>query len=260
MLVNTVQQPSREVRRLAVRIDFAMSRFLKARGNDAVGSKWESDRHAWTLSNLSLRHAEAVCVLARTDEVLLPAAWATARSAMESAARSLWLLEPKDSWEREARWLALVYEGARLDDRIEVSQLYGGGQLAPGAKQFADAVSAMLPSGVTVPGVPGIKYMLEPHGAALVGLYAVASQYTHAADLAARQWRTNLGVDAAYGEFVTSSAWLMPLWVGWQAFRATALTLMGATGTEALDAALLLIDRQVNEARDELARSVESSE
>jgi hypothetical protein len=208
--MNTVREPSREVRRLASRIDFALGRFLKVRGNQALGSRWESLRHAWTLSNLALRHAEAVCVLARTDEVLIPGAWATARAAMESAARCLWFLDPEDSWGREARWLALVYEGARLDERPEVAQLYGGRPLSPGATEFANAVSAKSPAGIVVPGVPGIKDMLEPHSGALVGLYAVASQYTHAADLAARQWRSNLGVDAAHGEFVTSRDWLAP--------------------------------------------------
>ena len=252
--MSTVQEPSRELIRLATRVEFGLGRYLTARGNDASRSKWEALRHSWALSNLTLRQAEGVCVLAKRDEVLLPAGWVSARAALESAARTLWLLEPSDEWEREARWLALIYEGARLDERLEVQNLRGSDAPRGAVKSFADAVAAKLPDGTGVPGIASISKMLEPYGSHLVGLYALASQYTHAADLAARQWRTNLGIDAAYGEYVSAAEWLLPLSISWQAFRVTAKALMSADET-ATPAELTLFDRQIEDAQESLSKA-----
>lgn len=247
-----VQEPSRELRRLATRIDFGLGRYLLARGHEAVGSRWESLRHAWTLSNLTLRQAESVCVLAKTDEVLLPAGWVTARAALETAARLVWLLEPEDEWGREARWLALLQEGARLDARNEVLTLRGRNTPTTTLKDFADLVTAKLPDGVKVPGIPPITSMLETQqGVGLVGLYAVASQFTHGAELASRQWRTNLGVDAGYGEVVSSLDWVIPLSAAFQAFRVTTTTLMRAVD-KPLPQDVALVEQQINKAREAL--------
>src|SRR5690242_19547695 len=109
-----VLEPTRELRRLATRIDFALGQYLTARGNCALTSVFEAPRHGWTLSNLALRHAEATLVLAKTDMALAPTGWVAARAATETAAKCLWLLQPEDEWQREARWIALLREGVLI--------------------------------------------------------------------------------------------------------------------------------------------------
>ena len=114
--MTTAQEPTRELRRLVTRIDYGLGQYAAARGTWALNSKWEALRYGWSLSNLALRHAESTVTLARTDMALAPSAWVTARAATEAAARCIWLLQPEDEWQREARWLeAMVRRATRRD-------------------------------------------------------------------------------------------------------------------------------------------------
>lgn len=256
---NVVNEPGRELRRLAVRIEAGCGQFLKARGNHAVSTKWEALRHAWSLSNLTLRHTEATVLMARTDVVLQPSAWTTARAAVEATGRCLWLLEPEDEWEREARWLALVEEGARLGERREMAAWGGIAAQSVSMRSFGEAVAAKLPPGTSVPRTPTVKQMLESHGDAFLRFYALASQYAHGAELATRQWRLNLGIHATYGDFADTEGWALPLQNAWQSFRATALALIHARGGT-VPPALAAVDHQIAEAQEIFVHSVDAAE
>ncbi|MGZ6583153.1 MAG: hypothetical protein ACXVHX_02240 [Solirubrobacteraceae bacterium] len=126
------------------------------------------------------------------------------------------MLEPEDEWAREARWLSLVEEGARLGERREMAAWPGIAAQSEVMRSFSEAVAAKLPAGTSVPRTPTVKQMLEGHGDAFLGFYALASQYAHGAELATRQWRVNLGVDAAYGDFADTRGWALPLLSAWQ--------------------------------------------
>ena len=250
------QEPTRELRRLATRIEAGIGHFLAARGAWATGTKWEALRHAWSLSNLALRHAEATILQAKTDMALAPSAWVTARAATEAAARCLWLLRPEDPWEREARWLALLREGARLGERAETkSNAYLVAQAAT-IREFAEAVEAKLPDGVRVSGMASMQSILAEEGAQLAEFYVLASQYTHGAELATRAYRVNLGIDSAYGDFVDAKDWFQPVWVAWLSFRVTAVRLISERNESPLPEVLALIDNQIREARDEFVASL----
>ncbi|TDK25843.1 hypothetical protein E2F48_11515 [Arthrobacter crusticola] len=253
--MTTVQEPSRELRRLATRIDYGLGRYLAERGSWALTSEWEAPRYGWSLSNLALRHAEATLTLARTDMVLAPSAWVTARAATEAAARCLWLLQPEDEWEREARWLALLHEGVRLGDRKETKDVPTLAAQSKRMKEFAEAVAAKLPEGMAVPGMDSIQSILAAEGEGLALFYVMASQYTHATEHATRFWRVNLGIDASHGEFVGAKDWLQPLWMSYLSFRVTALRLIELKGEDP-SAVLGLADHQAGEARDAFVASI----
>lgn len=253
--MTTEQEPTRELRRLVTRIDYGLGRYAAARGNWALNSKWEALRYGWSLSSLALRHAESTVMLAKTDMVLAPSAWVTARAATEAAARCIWLLQPEDEWQREARWLALLHEGARLGDRKEtkdIPALVAESQLI---KEFAEAVTAKLPEGVSVPGMDSIQSILAAEGSGLALFYVMASQYTHATELATRSWRVNLGTDADYGEFSGARDWLHPVWMAYLSFRITAMRLIELKG-EGPSAVLELADHQADEAREDFAAAL----
>lgn len=76
--------------------------------------KWEAPREAWAMSNLLIRNIEAVLLMARTDEVMVSAAWANARCAFEQAVRIIWLLKPTDRYASEGRWLGFLAEAERF--------------------------------------------------------------------------------------------------------------------------------------------------
>jgi hypothetical protein len=161
-------------------------------------------------------------------------------------------------WEREARWLALLEEGARLGERPDLANVPSASSGAESIREFTDAVKAKLPQGVTVPGTPSIVKILRKEGDGLAAFYVYASQYVHATEYSTRQWRANLGVDAAYGERIELEGWQWPLWMAWLAFRITAVRLIEVKG-DAIPAALQLVDNQVIEAREVLAASLTKS-
>jgi hypothetical protein len=242
-----VQEPIPELRRLATRLDYGLGQYLAARGPAGLNTKWEAPRYAWTLSNSVLRHAEATITLAKSDMVLAAPAWATARAAVETAVRCLWLLRPEDEWEREARWLALLNEGARLGTaRKEMASRHSVVARSTSIKEFSDAVTALLPPGIRVPGTPTTASMLEDAGKHLPAFYALASQYTHGAELAATLTRKNLGTQAIYGEFSSAADWCEPLITSYKSFCATAVCLMDFSEVEA-PPTLSVADRQIED-------------
>jgi len=169
---------------------------------------------------------------------------------MEIAGRALWLTMPEDPWVRERRWLVFVDEAARFHDRM-ATDANSGHEEAKGISTFAAEVRAKLPPGDPVHGIPSTTEMLTPYGKGLPALYALCSQYVHGADAAVSQWRRGLGNTAAYGEQVKSWEFATPIMIAWQAFRATAVTLMRVCGVRAgFDLALL--EGQISAARDDL--------
>lgn len=249
--MNVVAAPTREMLRFVGRVDAAIAPLIAPR-SAALGTEWEAPRHAWCLSNLTLRHAEAVLVLARTDTVLVPSAWVSARAAMEAAARSLWLMEPDDPWDRERRWLVFVDEGERFHERVRFSGVERDGVKGAAIADFAARIRALLPPGEQVHGIPSTTVMLTPYGDHLPRLYALASQYVHGADLAITQWRTGgLGTSAAYGEAADVTGMATAVWVAWEAFRATALQIASKTGVD-IGFDIDLFDHQIRQSRDQL--------
>ena len=243
------------MKRLATRIDFALEMLVKSRQYAGLHTPWEALRHCWALTNLALRDAQAVTLMAKTDVVLAPPAWVSARACMEAAARTIWLLEGSDVWDREGRWLALMDEGARTHQRLSAGLREGavaGGNL----NDFIRDLKAKLPKGVRIPGIPSVAEMLEGSGGDLGLLYTLASQYTHGTDYAVLLYRRGLGIDASYGEEKSERSWSLPLWTSWKAVETAILKLMTASDVP-LNFNLALMESAVQESFDVFQGSFE---
>lgn len=194
-------------------------------------------------------------MIARTDVAMAPTAFVTSRAAVESAARSLWLLEPDGVWEREARWVALLREGGRLVDRHQLAPNARISTRARSVRAFASAVGEKLPAEVEVPGIPSMDSLLARYGTTLDAFYVHSSQYTHSAELATSAFRMNLGDAAEFGDFARVEDWVAPLSQAWQAATASALQLMKVTGDEP-GPELGRVEAQVARALEELVESL----
>ncbi|TPG17178.1 hypothetical protein EAH86_10470 [Pedococcus bigeumensis] len=102
-----------------------------------------------------------------------------------------------------------------------------------------------------------IQSILAEEGSGLAEFYVLASQYTHAAELATRSSRADLGTDAAYGDFAGPSDWLQPVWMAWLSFRVTAVRLINLSGSGTPEA-LALVDHQVTKTRDALVTALQT--
>jgi len=105
---------------------------------------------------LVVKHTESVIQLARTDLALLPSALVLARAALEGGINVLWVLQPEDPFEREARWLSLL---ANMENKAtQFSRDYGEqsendhySQLACRTRDFRVGVSSKMPQRVGKP-------------------------------------------------------------------------------------------------------------
>ena len=185
----------------------------------------------------------------------MPSAFVTARAAVETAARCIWLLQPDDVWEREARWLALLHEGGRLGTRSQLAGDLTRRTQSESIRDFASAVEARLPPGTRIPGTPSADKLLREFGTDLDHFYVIASQYSHGAELATRAYRANLGTDAEYGEVANLADWLYPLSHAWQAATAGVIRLMQVTQVP-FTPVLRRVENQVEEAITALQRSL----
>lgn len=239
--------PSRELRRFAKRVETALDLLASARGIRAWPRVMEAPLHAWLLSNLALRNAEAVCTLAAADVNLLPAAWTNTRAALEASIRGQWMLRPDDPMDREARWLWLLNEGvgaresfAISDDGVDARRVEEASSVA----KFIADVRALLPAGTDIPKKRvSLKEMAPPEWYAR---YRLASQYVHSTDVAAGHYRRNLGTDKHLGEFIHEYEWGPPLNLSWIATRELMLVANRSVGVD-LGVDLRLLNRQVEE-------------
>lgn len=254
-----VKAPSRELLRAAGRIDTAIGAILNQRATSqaiALG-RWEAPKHAWTLSNLSLRHGQSTLALARSDVVLLPGAWATCRAALEASLKAAWLVDTDDEWEREARWLALADEDRRFAQHLanvlpDLHELHR--EHAKSTADFLNGIRLKLPAHVTVPvGTPSVEEMAQQAGDGIYDLYRWASQFVHATDPAtALLYRTSRGPEAVFGETVDDYQWVQPLRIAWEAVALGIRAVLHAT-TREVTIDVDVYHAQVVQALEELA-------
>ena len=163
--------PTPEIIQAVSVLDEAIRAFLDARDTIPTFGMYESYDEAMLLLGLIIRNVEAVMTLATRDLILLPAAHIVTRAAYEIAFRVLWLLEPDDPYQSEARWMALAREReryySRLDERRPPEQRRHVVTLAR-LKDFHDAVEAKLHEIHYAPvlRIPTVEQMVEQLGTA----------------------------------------------------------------------------------------------
>lgn len=237
--VTDVQRPpSGALLRVADEITAAIGRFVDAR-RPPVGH-WEALDEAHVMGNLCIRQIEGTVALARTDMVLLPAAWATARSAFEIAVRIEWLLSPPADFEREARWLARVREGARYWRQIGDRLAAVGGdpaqahRIAGAMTSFADGVAVQLPTDVPVAAIPNLDAMVAESDPVQYVVYKMASQYVHGTHEGGVLYRQHLGSMKTFSEQVDPHRWVDPMRFCWWALTGGLALAVRASGGDYL--------------------------
>jgi hypothetical protein len=238
------QNTDRTLSLAAERLDRLIASFLSSRNvvMPELG-RWEAQVEAINLFNLSIRHAEGVITLAKTDWPLVAPAAAAARCALECSVRAAWLINDKDDFVCEARYLAYLAEEEELLERWEqeVSKR-GGDASAPRKKReeiksFRLKVTNALPNGTVAVKSASMRKMLASIGGDnLYMLYRELSQYAHGTHSATWMFRgRGLGTERRYGDFVKVSDWYTPLLFVLLAFGHPArLVLARIGGTEHL--------------------------
>jgi hypothetical protein len=205
-------------------IDAAVGLFLDARRTLPSLGKYESEVEALNLFYLAIRDIEGVIALARTDLVLIPAAFAVSRAAFEVAVKAAWLIDVDDPYGREVRWLAHLRAEERYCERVSQRLEDLGKDAQPyrrrgeSLQSFRQAVASVLPAGYReLPGNPSFEDMLKSLGGnELYILYITTSQFTHGEHAATWLYRTGgVGTEKRLGEFIRPADWYQPLRLSW---------------------------------------------
>lgn len=225
--MNIARPPRPELRKVAGLLDEAVEAYAAARTGIEVEGGWEAPLEAFALSGLCVRNVEAVAVLAKTDEVLAPAAWANARNAFEIAVRVIWLLYPDDRFEAEMRWIALLQEYERFHTRmtnVPETAVDSGRRhldLANRIREFRLGVEERIPPGYAPPSrIPSVEQMLkEINTPAMYAIYIEGSQFLHGTMAASAAYRRGLGVAKELGDFSTIVHWIPLLRASWLSIK-----------------------------------------
>lgn len=228
--------------RAAGLLESAVASVLKAFAT-AAPTAYEADVEANLMIHLTIRDAEGLALLAREGTFMYPAAMVLTRAAYEGALRVLWMLQPDDPFDREARYLAMLKETEGLAEVAarEFAQIgaddatvQGHLAIAQGIRRFREGVASKLPSDVTaLERVPSPKEMIAESGfSARYVLYKFGCQYVHSTNYATGIYRKNLGNAMEIGEFVEPKMWAEPLQITWWSLQAPTTRLLETIGAD----------------------------
>jgi hypothetical protein len=221
-----VQTPHDELVRVAEALDNAVGDYVSAAACIEPNGYWEAPLLGLAMSWSAARNVEAVTLLARTDEVLLPAAWANARAAFEISTRAIWLLFPGDRFEAEMRWIAMVDEYRRYHENMfkagcTVSYLDRHKDAVNPISAFLEGVKSRVPENYTpATHIPSVGAILDEVGATgLSAVYIEGSQYLHGTIAGAAVYIRGLGYEKVVAERVALRDWILPLRISWLGLR-----------------------------------------
>jgi hypothetical protein len=251
MPLGKVKATTAEVTAACDAIDSVIGRFLSAREEIRGYEKYESSVEALNLFYLCVRHIEGVITAAREDLVLIPAAHACARAALETATKGAWMVDHNDPFVRESRWLAHMAEEERVYERSAkryAEMGYDASNLlerAASIKEFRVAVESKMPAYVELlKHNPTVDDMLgQLGGKVLYPLYIFLSQAVHGGHLATGIYRKGLGNLKEPGEYISPSHWFVPLRVSWLALSQLGALTLRRLGRDSR----LLLEAQLSE-------------
>jgi hypothetical protein len=202
---------------------------------------YEADVEANLMIHLTIRDAEGVAMLAREGTPMYPAAMVLARAAYEGALRTMWMLSPDDSFEREARYLVMLKETERLAEvaaqefaelSADDAAVQGHLTIAQAIRGFREGVASKLPRSVTpIERVPSLREIIAESGyGARYLLYKFGCQYVHSTNYATGIYRKNLGDAMEIGEFIDAQMWAEPLQITWWSLQAPTARLLEIAG------------------------------
>jgi hypothetical protein len=229
----TCVSPTKATERLCLEIESLLQQVLQ-RASHAKGAlgRYDHEMDANSLFIVVVRHVEALIVLARRDLAFLASASVCARAAFEAQARLMWLTEPQDLYEREARSVRLTRHDTEDYDKIVRDQStpnsirqYAISYTRPFrdyVERVSDAIKA-IGEYDTHKSLPKMHELLvSVDSRPFYAYYRLLSAYVHSSRQSMGYFRRHLGANTEVHDFVVPANWLLPFEVAWGSlFRAS---------------------------------------
>jgi hypothetical protein len=201
---------------------------LTAAGSRSVSlsTEYQAPHEALRSMFLVARFTESVAELARLDLAYFPSAMVLGRSALESALKAVWMLEPEDALDREGRWLSRVGEYRTAISKMQTRLSTTGNDLQWMKTQYNDVdgvyktVLARFPAGYSPPSIPDMaRLLVEQKVEADYAHYILASQFIHGGLMGTEIYRCQLTGDTAPVEDTRPEMWGYPFQYCWVAMK-----------------------------------------
>lgn len=212
-----------DLRAAARAVDDALAKLVRAvKAADGQLGFYDADACGLAMLISLSRKAEAVIELARASVLHAPAAAVVARAGFELGVKVGWLLEPRDPFVRESRYLAWLESGEVHERRVarEVEDLGGdAAALRRSADQlaaFRTGVAAKLPHHVKPTKMPNMRELLKALREERRYVYYMHySEYVHGSLGAMTHYMQHLGSAKTLEERADFSHWRGPLDLMW---------------------------------------------
>jgi hypothetical protein len=238
-MTETVLAPTAEVLACIPLLEEAIRLCLSTRESIQWSAQHEVDHEAHRLMFMIIRHTESVTELARRDLVLFPSAMVLARAALDITATIIWLTEPEELLDAEARWMAKLKEYLNRVERLKQILAAEGRptrwieEQAKDLQEKYDRTLTKFPQGYVFPKMDEFKV-----DKALASLnipqhyahYILGSQFTHGGMMSTEIYRGEVCGDKTLLEWVTPEYWVFPFYVCWHSIAVAWMRILARTG------------------------------
>ncbi len=226
---NIILPPTQEIEKVCDLPEQLIRQILEAQDTLPSPGEYESNDETFLLLVLMIRNVEAITTLAKKDLVLLPSAMNLTRSVFETAMKALWMLQPPDAFDREARWFAQLQTEESYYDRIakRLSDLKIDNsdviKIRDNISGFRLDVIDVLPKQYKpLSKIPKMEEMLaDINEKQRYATYILLSQYSHGTHVATGLYRKGLGNKKEFGEFITPKQWGIIFSICWYCLAKT---------------------------------------
>lgn len=213
-------QPSPEMKVVLEEIQGLLDRLGECLVDVRGWEQYESDITTENLLRILRRDVEGILCLANRDILLLPPALVIARSVIETFANLLWLIQPEDGEEREARLLACLTQERKatvtyrneLQGKVDVSWIEHDLVLLDNVYAETSKKVKIDYSNITKPSKFN-ELLKEINKESLYFQYRKLSQSTHSTHAATWIYKRDLEDGVTSGEVIDPSDWHTPLFI-----------------------------------------------
>jgi hypothetical protein len=235
-----ISPPTDEVKKCCDLLDCFIHNILKARETFPFLGQYEAPLESLNLMYLMIRNIDSIILLARYDLVLLPSAMQLTRNVFEMAMNVLWMLAPKEEFEREVRWLAQLYTEEEYYDKFSrhLRCINQDDSLAIKHRDFISTFRKEVTNVLPKPHEPLHRMpnladrMKAINEQQKYGTYMLLSQYSHGTHIATGTYRRGLGNNKEFGEYITPKDWGLVFSICWYCLARTGERIFEVLGSK----------------------------
>ncbi|HEY9748053.1 MAG TPA: DUF5677 domain-containing protein [Allocoleopsis sp.] len=216
--------PTPEIQKVLKLIEELLSRLQSESSKIQFSGQYQSDITIANFLKLLTRNVESILCLAWHDLFLLPSALVLSRSVLETAANTLWLMQPEDVFDREMRLVALLSDEEKQREtyinnlitlKVENSEIEEAKSQKQDIQEYRDSIVSRIPNNYAEIKKPQrIESLLDSLNLKnIYPTYRILCSPTHANHSSTWMYKRSLDQGDEFGERIEPRDWHTPLFI-----------------------------------------------